>query len=312
MRGIPERPDAERQLRAGQRLAWLSIAYICSTVALLFMVMGGSQALKTEFVEDALSFLPPAFFLISDKISRREPNRRFPFGYERVVSAAYVGSAVALLAVGLLLLFDGGMKLAMAEHPTIGGFPIFGHVVWTGWLAIPVLLWCAIPAHFLGRAKRKAAGILYDKTLASDAAMNEANWQSAGAAILGIVGVAFGLWWADSLAAVLISLEIIRSGWHELRTAVGRRHRSKSEDGRRKGGRPDRRADHRLPSETALGEGRRRTGPRARPRAHGRRSHRADNRPDLRRGGVADRRTRLQDRSAPHRGDYRSGRGAAE
>ena len=221
MRGIPERPDAERQLRAGQRLAWLSIAYICSTVALLFMVMGGSQAMKTEFVEDALSFLPPAFFLISDKISRREPNRRFPFGYERVVSAAYVGSAVALLAVGLLLLFDGGMKLAMAEHPTIGGFPIFGHVVWTGWLAIPVLLWCAIPAHFLGRAKRKAAGILYDKTLASDAAMNEANWQSAGAAILGIVGVAFGLWWADSLAAVLISLEIIRSGWHELRTAVG-------------------------------------------------------------------------------------------
>ena len=126
MRGIPERPDAERQLRAAQRLAWLSIAYICSTVALLFMVMGGSQAMKTEFVEDALSFLPPAFFLISDKISRREPNRRFPFGYERVVSAAYVGSAVALLAVGLLLLFDGGMKLAMAEHPTIGGFPSLG------------------------------------------------------------------------------------------------------------------------------------------------------------------------------------------
>jgi divalent metal cation (Fe/Co/Zn/Cd) transporter len=155
MRGIPERPDAERQLRAGQRLAWLSIAYICSTVALLFMVMGGSQAMKTEFVEDALSFLPPVFFLVSDKISRREPNRRFPFGYERVVSAGYVGSAVALLGVGLLLLFDGGMKLAMAEHPTIGGFLLLGHVVWTGWLAIPVLLWCAIPAHFLGRASAR-------------------------------------------------------------------------------------------------------------------------------------------------------------
>lgn len=221
MRGIPERPDAERALQSGQRLAWLSIAYICSTVALLFMVMGGSQALKTEFVEDALSFLPPIFFLISDRVSRREPNRRFPFGYERVVSAGYVGSAIALLAVGVLLLFDGGMKLAMAEHPTIGGFPIFGRVVWTGWLAIPVLLWCAVPAHFLGRAKRKAASVLYDKTLASDAAMNEANWQSAGAAILGIVGVAFGLWWADSAAAVLISLEIIRSGWTELRTAIG-------------------------------------------------------------------------------------------
>jgi cation diffusion facilitator family transporter len=221
MRGIPERPDAERNVRLGRRLEWLSIAYICSTVALLFMVMGGSQALKTELVEDTLSFIPPVLFLIGDRISRREPNRRYPYGYERVVSAGYVGSAVALLGVGVLLLFDGGMKLALAEHPTIGGFALFGRVVWTGWLAIPVLLWCAIPAHFLGRAKRKAAEVLYDKTLASDAAMNEANWQSAGAAILGIVGVAFGLWWADSLAAVVISLEIIRSGWIELRTALG-------------------------------------------------------------------------------------------
>jgi len=221
VRGIPEKPEAKGALKSAQRLAWISIAYICTTVALLFFVMGGSQALKTEFVEDAFSLLPPVFFVVSDRISRREPNRRFPFGYERVVSAGYVGSAVALLAVGLLLLIDGAMKLAMAEHPTIGGFPIFGRVIWTGWLSIPVLLWCAIPAHFLGRAKRKAASVLYDKTLASDAAMNEANWQSAGAAILGIVGVSFGLWWSDSVAAVLISIEIIRSGWVELRTAVG-------------------------------------------------------------------------------------------
>jgi divalent metal cation (Fe/Co/Zn/Cd) transporter len=221
MRGIPERPDAEDQVRRGRRLAWLSIAYISSTVALLFLVMGGSQALKTELVEDSLSFIPPILFLIGDKISRREPNLRYPYGYERVVSAGYVGSAVALLAVGVLLLFDGAMKLAMAEHPTLGGFALFGRVVWTGWLAIPVLLWCAVPAFFLGRAKRKVAAVLYDKTLASDAAMNEANWQSAGAAVLGILGVAYGLWWADALAAIAISIEIIRSGWTELRTSLG-------------------------------------------------------------------------------------------
>jgi len=221
VRGIPEHPGAETQLRSARRLAWVSIAYVSSTAALLFLVMGGSQALKTEFVEDALSLLPPIFFLVGDSISRRAPNRRFPYGYERIVSAGYVGSALALLAVGVLLLCDGGLKLAMAEHPTIGGLPLFGTVIWIGWLSIPVLLWCAIPAHFLGRAKRSAATVLYDKTLASDAAMNEANWQSAGAAILGIMGVAFGLWWTDALAAVLISFEIIRSGWTELRTAIG-------------------------------------------------------------------------------------------
>lgn len=221
MRGIPDKPDAERQLKKAHWLAWLSIAYILSTITLLFFVMSGSQALKTEMSGEFLSLIPPTLFLIGDRVSRRPPNRTYPFGYERAVSAGYVGAAVALLFVGVFLLFDGGMKLAMREHPTIGGFPLFGHVVWTGWLGIAVLLWSGVPAHFIGRAKRKCARVLHDKTLAADADINAADWQSAAAAIIGLVGVGFGLWWADSAAGVLISLEIIRSGWTELRTALG-------------------------------------------------------------------------------------------
>jgi cation diffusion facilitator family transporter len=221
MRGVPAKPNAEAELTKARRLAWISIAYICSTIAMLFLVMAGSQALKTELSGELLSLIPPTLFLVGDKISRREPNERYPFGYERAVSAGYVGAAVALLGVGAFLLFDGAMKLAMSEHPTIGGFPIFGQVVWTGWLGIAVLLWSAIPAYFLGRAKRKAAEELHDKTLAADAEINAADWQSAAAAIVGVTGVGFGLWWADALAAVLISAEIIHSGWSELRTALG-------------------------------------------------------------------------------------------
>jgi cation diffusion facilitator family transporter len=221
VRGIPERPGAEAAWKKARRLAVVSIVYILSTITLLFFVMSGSQALKTEMSGELLSLIPPTLFLIGDKVSRREPNRDYPFGYERAVSAGYVGAAVALLGVGAYLLVDGGMKLAMQEHPTIGGFPIFGHVVWLGWLGIAVLLWSGVPAHFIGSAKRKCAEVLYDKTLAADADINAADWQSAAAAIVGLVGVGFGLWWADSAAAVLISLEIIRSGWTELRTALG-------------------------------------------------------------------------------------------
>jgi divalent metal cation (Fe/Co/Zn/Cd) transporter len=221
MRGIPDVPNAAGELGKARKLAWTSIVYICSTIVLLFMVMSGSQALKTEMSGELLSLIPPTLFLIGDKIGRREPNERYPFGYERAVSAGYVGAAVALFLVGAYLLIDGGMKLAMREHPTIGGFPIFGHVVWTGWLGIGVLLWSSIPAFFLGRAKRKCAEALHDKTLAADAQINAADWQSAAAAVIGLIGVGFGLWWADAAAGVLISLEIIRSGWSELRTALG-------------------------------------------------------------------------------------------
>lgn len=43
---------------------------------------------------------------------------------------------------------------------------------------------------------------------------------AAGAAMVGIVGIGFGLWWADSAAAALISLDILKDGAQNLRRAV--------------------------------------------------------------------------------------------
>jgi divalent metal cation (Fe/Co/Zn/Cd) transporter len=221
VRGIPAKPEAKAELKKAHRLAWVTLLYNCSAIGMLFLVMGGSQALKTELVGELLSFIPPVLFLVGDRFSRKQPNDRFPFGYERAVSAGYVGAAVALLGVGSWLLFDGALKLVAKDHPTIGGFPLFGHVIWIGWLAFGVLLWSAIPAFLLARAKRTAAEVLHDKTLAADAEINAADWQSASAAMIGLAGVGLGYWWTDSVAAVLISAEIVRSGWSELKTALG-------------------------------------------------------------------------------------------
>ena len=38
--------------------------------------------------------------------------------------------------------------------------------------------------------------------------------------MVGIVGIGFGLWWADSAAAALISLDILKDGAQNLRRAV--------------------------------------------------------------------------------------------
>lgn len=60
-----------------------------------------------------------------------------------------------------------------------------------------------------------------DKVLMADARTNAADWQSAGAAVLGVLGIAWGYWWADAVAALFISLEILRSGYTEVRAALG-------------------------------------------------------------------------------------------
>lgn len=217
--GLP--PDRRGDLARARRLEYLSFAYLASTIVLLLLTMGGSQAIKTEFIDDLLSAIPPLLFLVGDRISGRKPTERYPYGYARAVSAAYLGAAVALLMIGGYLLFDAAMKLVHHEHPSMGGVSVFGHVVWMGWLGLAALCWSAVPAYFLGRAKQKAGERLHDKVLVADAASNVADWQSAAAAMVGIVGIAAGLWWLDAVAAAFISFEIIRSGISEVRSAIG-------------------------------------------------------------------------------------------
>ena len=217
----PRTDSLEDDVRRAIRLEWLSLVYLASSVTLLVLVMSGSQALRTEFVGDLLSTIAPALFLIGGKVSQRRPTETYPFGFERSVTAGYLGAALALLAVGVFLFVDAAMKLAMREHPIVGAMALFGHVIWTGWLALPALLWSAAPAYFLGRAKRGLGERLHDKVLLADAETNSADWQSAGAAMLGVIGLAFGLWWADALAALVISVEILRDGVFEVRTALG-------------------------------------------------------------------------------------------
>src|ERR671920_1102628 len=69
-------------------------------------------------------------------------------------------------------------------------------------------------------AKIPLAEELHNKVLYADAKMNKANWLTAGAAMVGVVGIGFGLWWADAAAAAIISLDITKDGVSNLRRAV--------------------------------------------------------------------------------------------
>jgi len=85
---------------------------------------------------------------------------------------------------------------------------------------LPALLWSAPPAAALGRAKLPLAEALHDKVLHADATMNKADWLTAGAAMVGVLGIGLGLWWADAVAAVVISLDILHDGVKNLRAVV--------------------------------------------------------------------------------------------
>ncbi len=213
-------PDKVPALRRALRLEWLSLLFFLSAIAFTALVMGQSQAMKTTLVDDILGLIPPIAVLIAARVRRRNASTAYPYGYHRCVTIAFLVAAVSLLALGLLLIVDGGQALILAEHPTIGTTLLLGHPLWLGWLMIAALLWSSVPTIFLGRAKARLALQLHDKALHSDAMMNKADWMSGLAAVLGIIGIGLGYWWTDAVAGILIALDITHDGWKNLRAVI--------------------------------------------------------------------------------------------
>jgi cation diffusion facilitator family transporter len=210
----------EPELRRAVRLEWTTLGFMVTIVAAVYLAMGGSQAMKAAWVEDMLSFIPPAAFLISVRFRDRKPNAEFPYGYHRSVSIAFLAGAVALALFGGFILVDSVMTLVHREHPSIGTTVVFGRTIWTGWLMVAALAYSMIPPLVLGRLKLGPARVLHDKTLKADADMNKADWLTGGAGIVGVLGVGLGFWWADPVAAGVISIDIVKDGFQNVKRVV--------------------------------------------------------------------------------------------
>lgn len=216
-----ELPDEqEAQLKRARRLEWATIFFMLTITAAVGFTLSTSQAMKATWVEDLLSFVPPIAFLIAIKFRRRKPNARFPYGYRRAMSIAFLVASVALFGFGLFILVDSVLALVYAVRPTIGSIEIFGRQVWFGWVMIAVLAYSVIPPVILGRLKQPLAIELHEKVLYTDAEMNKADWMTGLAGIAGIVGIGYGFWWADAVAAGTISLDVVKDGAKNLKHAV--------------------------------------------------------------------------------------------
>lgn len=97
---------------------------------------------------------------------------------------------------------------------------IGGHVFWVGWLMVAVMALSCVGPVILGRLKAAPAEALHDKVLYADADMNRADWQTGVATIVGVLGIGMGLWWADSVAALVVSVSILHDGWKNVRGAI--------------------------------------------------------------------------------------------
>jgi divalent metal cation (Fe/Co/Zn/Cd) transporter len=205
-------PEQERAMRKAIRLEWFTIGYMITALVAVYFALGSSQAMKAAWLEDMLSLVPPAAFLIATRYRHRDPTEQMGWGYHRAISVGYLAGSIAIVALGTFILVDSGHKLIEAEHPSIGMVELFDFQLWQGWLMLAVLAYTGLPVVALGLMKKPLAEKLHDRVLYADAEMQRADWMTAGAAAVGVVGIGFGIWWADSVAAIVIGLDVVRDG----------------------------------------------------------------------------------------------------
>ncbi|WP_366941721.1 cation transporter [uncultured Microbacterium sp.] len=212
--------EQRRALTSAIRWEWFTIGYTVVTIAIIAFVVGGSQAMKTAWIEDMLSLIPQIAFLLSLLVIRHPPSRRFPYGLHRVMGVGHLVAGVALLAIGGSLAVESVIGLVTAAHPAIGTVSLFGHTIWLGWLMVAVMVLVVPGPFFYGHAKAKLAPTLHNKVLYADADMAKADWTTTVASIVGVLGIGIGWWWLDGAAALFISLGIVWDGVKNSRSAV--------------------------------------------------------------------------------------------
>lgn len=99
--------EQQQAMRKAVRLEWLSLGITAITLTLVAFVVGGSQSMKTAWIEDMLSTIPQIAFLVSLLIIRRSPARPDrPYGIHRASGVGHLVSSVALTVVGGSLAYE--------------------------------------------------------------------------------------------------------------------------------------------------------------------------------------------------------------
>ena len=60
--------EIEKAYRKARRLEWLTLVFVASAAAALYLTMGASQAMRTNFFDDVISLVPAAAFLVGTAI----------------------------------------------------------------------------------------------------------------------------------------------------------------------------------------------------------------------------------------------------
>jgi len=195
------RAPVSQAVRGGNRMQLLSRALHLSVISVCVGALIGTLSVAVGLLEASASVLGSGLGLLADLagsivlVWRFHSERRAPFHAERVERRAAVVVAVALGVVSLAIAAEATVALARHEPPGAS---------WLSLIVAGVALAVLPP---LAVAKRSTAARLGSHALRGDSSITAIG---AATALIALIGLglfhAFGWWWTDRVAALLVAI----------------------------------------------------------------------------------------------------------
>jgi cation diffusion facilitator family transporter len=163
----------------------------------------GSLALLSEAGHSFIDFGATVMTYVAVRISGKPADEEHHYGHGKVEAVSALAETALLFLLSGIVIWEAVNRLAAHD----------GHAVEATIWAFVVILASIIIDFFRARALSRTAEKTSSHALEADALHFSSDLWSSLAVLIGLVGVHFGLAWADSVAALAVAILVCVAGW---------------------------------------------------------------------------------------------------
>ena len=163
----------------------------------------GSLAILSEAGHSLIDLGATVMTFIAVRISGKPADEEHHYGHGKIESISALAETALLFLLSGVVIWEAVKRLVEhEEHMVIANAWAFGVI------AVSIAV-----DFFRSRALSRAAKQTHSQALEADALHFSSDLWASLAVLIGLGGVRFGLWWADSTAALVVAILICIAGW---------------------------------------------------------------------------------------------------
>jgi len=184
--------DIDKCKRCARRTSvlGLSISVLLAVFKLTVGYMGRSRALVASGMWTLSDILSSLLVFLGIRYSRKDPNRRYPYGYGKIEFVAQIGISVLMIVGTVALLVSSLIVIATRS------------IVIPHWVVFFTAILCATSNGLIYKFASCAARKLNSPALRSHAEHNKSDVASSLLVATGVIATRAGIHWADPLIAI--------------------------------------------------------------------------------------------------------------